>query len=633
MKTRLINCFLILAFCLAANNTILAQNSVLVNFGSTACSDPLSPNFSLIKDPLGASPSLLASCDMKAQLATYFGEFVAYNPKDNKLYIADVNDFIQSRIWVLDIGLPASIACPASIPVDPNYSYNYVSNNFEFDNNGDLWSFSNYRPDSGLCNIDKFDVNTGNVLATRTIKFPGGNFPTTITSGDLTILPNGRMFATLGRDSSKLYEITSYNTGDTAIGIYLQTLPLNCFGIAYLNGQLEITGSDLVSSCYYFDYNISTNTLGNAKPFQLGQSAIDNTSFVPALGVTKRLINVVKLSSNKADVTYEVYVRNMGNVILNNIDVIDYLSAAFGVGSVSNVSVSFVPGANAGGLTLNPAYNGTTTINLLSPGQNLPNQTSSNTDYFFKLQVSCTVSNLECNTDYFNSAIGIATINTAVDPIIISDSSNNGTEAVVDPNNDGNAGGIGENTPTPFNLCSLPVHFLKVDASLINKSTAILKWTVATPIENGAKFEVQYSTDGNHWNPLAQMPITSNSQSSYEFSHQNIPLANLYYRIKQIDKDGSFIYSKIMLVVNRPGEKKFIIYPNPAANFFTISAPYDYTGKTDVELYDAIGKKITASKMTTATSEINTSRLPNGTYHLKLVHNNEVQFQKILVMH
>ena len=98
--------------------------------------------------------------------------------------------------WIWD--LPANITCPPVIDSMPDHTYSYISNNFEFDNNGDLWSFSNYNDTTGQCNMDKFDVNTGNVINTRLVQFPAGNFPTSISSGDFTILPNGRMFATLG---------------------------------------------------------------------------------------------------------------------------------------------------------------------------------------------------------------------------------------------------------------------------------------------------------------------------------------------------------------------------------------------------------------------------------------------------
>ena len=198
----------------------------------------------------------------------------------------------------------------------------------------------------------------------------------------------------LGSFPSKLYEIKNYNTNTNATAIFLDSLPQSCFGIAYLNGQLEITGTDFSGNCYYYKYDIATNILDSIKSFQDGQLPIDNTSITPSVGVTKQLVNMVKVNNNTADLTYEIYARNLGNVALNNINVSDNLAAVYGAGNVSNINVSFVPGENAANLILNPSYNGNNDSDLLIAGQNLNNQTSVNTDYFLKLRLSFRVTNL-----------------------------------------------------------------------------------------------------------------------------------------------------------------------------------------------------------------------------------------------
>ncbi len=627
--------FFALLWCYQASTT--AQNSVLVNFGSQGCYNSIAPAFSLINNPLSGSPSTLASCSMSPQLPNFFSVFVAYNPKNNKVYIADVRTLTETKIWLLDMGIPQGIACPPSIPVEPTYSYSYVSNNFEFDNNGDLWSFSNYNEQTGVCNMDKFDVNTGAVINTRLVQFPVDNFPTSITSGDLTILPNGRMFATLGSQPSRLYEINNYgSTSGNATATYLQTLPQDCYGIAYLNGQLEITGINFFSGlCYYFDYAIATNTLGDLKLFQVGEAPIDNTSLTPSIGSTKQLVNAVKVDGNTADLTYEIYVRNIGNVIINDINLADDLGIAFGAANVSNISTSFVPGSNELGLTLNPAFNGTTNTNILNGGQSLPNQTSAVNNYSFKVLVQCRVTNLNGTTTYLNSAVGSGSIgnNSNGSLIAISDSSNNGTAAVVDPNNNGNAGEVGENIPTPFNFGTLPVRFINVNASLVNERTAAIKWTVATPTVNAASFIIEFSTNGSRWTALHEIPIVSSTRGAYEYQHQLIPQGNLYYRIKQVDNDGTYTYSRIMLLQSAKGRAAFVVYPNPVNNAIQVAAPSGITGKIMMELFDGIGRKIFSKEMQGSNDEIRTSAFAEGTYYLKISATDYVQTQKISVVH
>jgi hypothetical protein len=623
----------LLAICSSFNGS--AQNSVLVNFGSSSCNSSSVPSFSLIKNPITAGTALITNCSMSSQLPDFYSVFVAYNPKNNKLYIADVRSGIDTKIWVLDIGLPTNINCPISIPVTPTYSYNYVSNNFEFDNNGDLWSLSNFNSTNGTCNLEKFDVNTGQIINTRVLQFPVGNFPNTISSGDVCILPNGRMFATLGSGPSRLYEIINYNGTTAATSNYLGTLPKDCYGIAFINGILELTGNDFIGSCYYFEYDIATGVLGPQKTFQVGNSPIDNTSFTPAIGCTKRLLNSTFINATTADLTYEVYAENMGNVILNNINVSDDLAAAFGATNVSNVSVNFITGSNTAGLVLNAAYNGITNKNLLLPGQNLPNKLFNNKNFYFKALIKCRASNLTPNTIYLNRAISTANIGATgnLSFVNVTDSSNNGDSTLVDPNLNGNAGNIGENNPTPFSLGIVPVKFIGVSAAYDNTNNVLVSWQVATPTTNAHFFEVEYSLNGLNWQTLQQLSITSPTTSGYQFSHNNVPLGKLFYRIKQVDVDGKFIYSNTVFV-RRKGNQGFYIYPNPANTVINIQTDLNNAGeKGSIILFDATGRKIVQANLQNAFTQIYVADLPNGTYILQLINDNEVISKKITVNH
>ncbi len=607
---------------------------MLINFGTSSCLSS-DPSFSFIKNPFSDTAAPLVTCSLSNQLSSIFGVFVAYNPKNNKLYVADISSGDSTKIWILDVGIPANITCPSLLNSTPDYAYSYISNNFEFDNNGDLWSFSNYIDSSGQCNIDKFDVTSGKVLNTRVLQFPSGLYPTSISSGDIAILPNGRMFTILGSYPSKLYEVKNYNTATNATAVFLDSLPLNCYGIAYLNGALELTGSDFSGNCYYYKYNINSGILDSLKSFQAGQLPIDNTSISPSLGVAKQLINTTKINDNTGDLTYEIYVRNLGNVALNNINVSDNIAPVFGAANISNVTVSFVPGYNTGNLVLNTNYNGATDTSLLIAGQSLSNQTAGSNNYFLKVRVSFRVTNLTSANTYLNSAIATATLGSsgAQSFVNVSDSSNNGPESAVDANNNGDATEPGENIPTPFTLATLPVKFISVHATLINKLSALVKWTVATPTINSDKFEAEYSTDQAHWNKIGIIKITNSNQSSYEITHNNIPTGNIYYRIKEIDEDGNYTYSSIVVLNNITDESKYIIYPNPANNLITITNANINAGQAEINLYDADGKKIISSIMTGNIQQINTASIAAGTYVVKILTNKNEVIQKIIIRH
>ena len=585
----------IVCFCLPVivNTYAGAQNSVLVNFGSTTCAAPNQPSFSLISNPFSQTPQALATCSMVGRVPDFFSVFIAYNPADNNVYIADNRTGQRSDVWRLNVGLPGRIQCPAEIPAAPTLSFPYVSNNFEFDSDGNLWSFTNYNINTGQCGIDKFDLVTGNVLQSGVIQFPAGQFPTTIFSGDLCILPNGRMFATLGDNPSRLYEILNYNSpGGSATAVHLLTLPANCYGIAYLNGELELTGTNLVNQCYYYRYSIANQSLVGPFAFQNEQAPIDNTSFTPAIGVTKRLLRATRVNENTGDITYEVYVRNMGNTILSDVNITEDLTMAFGAGNVSQVSVQFALGGNPANLQLNPAFNGVSNLQVLLPGQQLSNERLGRSDYFVTVEISCRVTNLQPGVIYLNSAIGTATINNEVQTIAITDSSNNGAPNMVDPNNDGNASGPGENVPTPFDVTALPVKFLQVQALLTPQGNALLQWQVATPTQHAKQFEPEFSTDGVKFLKLETLPISTPYQAHYRYEHVQPPPGALYYRIKQIDDDGAVVTSITMYLLNKVASE-IAVFPNPGRQALNIIVPnLSASTPVHIRIIDAQGRTL-----------------------------------------
>src|ERR1700690_4004670 len=95
----------------ALNHASVAQNSLLVNFGTNSCGGSGEPAFSFVKNPLTDTASNLITCSLANQVPDIFAVFIAYNPKDNKIYVADIRSG-NTKIWVLDMGLPANITCP-----------------------------------------------------------------------------------------------------------------------------------------------------------------------------------------------------------------------------------------------------------------------------------------------------------------------------------------------------------------------------------------------------------------------------------------------------------------------------------------------------------------------------------------
>ena len=119
----------------------------------------------------------------------------------------------------------------------------------------------------------------------------------------------------------------------------------------------------------------------------------------------------------------------------------------------------------------------------------------------------------------------------------------------------------------------LPIELSSFTATATGTHNELL-WTTLTE-KNNSKFEVERSNDAISFELISTLPSKANSGNSmlpldYSLLDKN-PVSNTnYYRLKQIDFDGSFGYSKLVSVSNiKDKHIKFIIYPNPNHGEFT----------------------------------------------------------------
>ena len=90
-----------------------------------------------------------------------------------------------------------------------------------------------------------------------------------------------------------------------------------------------------------------------------------------------------------------------------------------------------------------------------------------------------------------------------------------------------------------------------------------LNWTTSNE-QNNKGFNIEHSADGNDFYPIGYVPaqIFPGFPNKYSFVHKS-PASNLnYYRLKQIDQNSSFAYSKTILIRNKP-ETTIRILGNP----------------------------------------------------------------------
>jgi hypothetical protein len=126
-----------------------------------------------------------------------------------------------------------------------------------------------------------------------------------------------------------------------------------------------------------------------------------------------------------------------------------------------------------------------------------------------------------------------------------------------------------------------------------DENVAVLNWATTEEM-NSSKFEIQHSTDSETWKTIGSVAASGESSAMkyYSFSHSAVSPGNNYYRLKMIDLDLTYSYSRIE-VVDMPFRAN-AIYPNPATSEFTLQN-LDTRNISVVKIYNAFGKLVSQS--------------------------------------
>lgn len=99
-----------------------------------------------------------------------------------------------------------------------------------------------------------------------------------------------------------------------------------------------------------------------------------------------------------------------------------------------------------------------------------------------------------------------------------------------------------------INTTILPVELLSFEAEILYNAVEF-KWATASELNND-KFEIEESYDGLHFKKIGEVEGngTSTEQQNYSFKIEKTGNGIFYYRLKQLDFDGQFEYSKVIHV-------------------------------------------------------------------------------------
>ncbi|MEM6801557.1 MAG: T9SS type A sorting domain-containing protein [Bacteroidota bacterium] len=179
---------------------------------------------------------------------------------------------------------------------------------------------------------------------------------------------------------------------------------------------------------------------------------------------------------------------------------------------------------------------------------------------------------------------------------------------------------------------AFPVEWTHFAARAVNGRSVELAWGTALEINNDY-FQIEKSIDGQVFEQIARVEGagTSGEKREYFYVDQKYVADKIYYRLKQVDKDGAFEYSKIeevRLENSLLSELRFEISPNPALDEVQIKLLDKAIGSYHILIVDAYGKEVNraAFDLENGLFSMEVTGLSEGLYFASLIGENGNQY-------
>ncbi|WP_157886784.1 T9SS type A sorting domain-containing protein [Hymenobacter sp. PAMC 26628] len=178
----------------------------------------------------------------------------------------------------------------------------------------------------------------------------------------------------------------------------------------------------------------------------------------------------------------------------------------------------------------------------------------------------------------------------------------------------------------PVSPAPLAVELTAFAGTIDANSMALLQWSTATE-RNTSYFAVERSSDGVYFSEANRMAAagTSSQSLAYHWPDSKRLTQPTYYRLRQVDLDGTVHYSSSIVLSPVPLlARRVEIYPNPSVGKPVQLLLQGFAGETlTLQIADALGRPISIQTLAPMTAQSTTplplpTSLAAGTYFITL---------------
>lgn len=184
----------------------------------------------------------------------------------------------------------------------------------------------------------------------------------------------------------------------------------------------------------------------------------------------------------------------------------------------------------------------------------------------------------------------------------------------------------------------LPLSDLNIEASLNSFNITNIKWkSVNEPMNND--YVIERSTDGINYSNIGK--VKSKNLDAYtvyqlEDNVNDVISGRIYYRVKEVNKDGKINYSNTVSVYKKHTLiNKMIVSPNPGTGNYKVSLNSGEDTPVKFNVINSQGQVIIHNELTMSKGfnqfEIDLSQFADGIYNIQIISNDNIISEKLIM--
>ena len=168
-------------------------------------------------------------------------------------------------------------------------------------------------------------------------------------------------------------------------------------------------------------------------------------------------------------------------------------------------------------------------------------------------------------------------------------------------------------------IAVVPLNLLSFYAVPDNEAKeALLSWKTSEEI-NTKSFHVERSTDGRNFGFVKNVMAKGQGNQTYNTAVPMIAQVE-YFRLKMLDKDGSYTYSAIKKVMFTGSSESLVILENPIHNgILNIDVSERKLENSPAAIIDNLGRVVSKFTLTMGRQQVKVGQLPSGTYYIRTI--------------